>query len=437
MKRRILIEQEDQPRKLRVLFMGDSQTAMSSISYAYKLLRKEVVDGNVAAKGGANTSQILGMMRKAIDDSYDVVCILAGSNDAHRKTADFSARNLTAMYNLAHSNGALVIALTNPIKIHTPLRDKYPGADVIAQWIRTQNISDFVVDVHQITKERENFLPDRIHLNQRGQNIIYDHVKRILMQLQARNSSKTSEVRKTQAKLQRLGYDLGRETELGVTGPKTKKALEDLSKKQQKAGADQSWSDRAYTYVTGLLSKPWVQGVLGTVGLAGLFGTGATTPTKPTVKKPSSAPSSVSKSTMGTYIVDFFKKKGLTTTQSAGIAGNLKLESGFNVRAVGDNGTSFGLAQWHNERWTNLQNWCAKKGYDPYSPDGQLEYLWHELNHSEKNALNQLVKQNDPAKAAYMFARYFERPSEISKSRLKFAQEIYDEATKDVLNRIA
>ncbi len=207
MKRRILIEQEDEPQKLRVLFLGDSQTAMSSISYAYKLLRNKVVDGNVVAKGGANTAQILSMMRKSIDDSYDVVCILAGSNDAWRKTAEFSARNLTAMYNLAHSKGALVIALTNPIKIHTPLRDKYPGADVIAQWVRSQRISDFVIDVHQLTKERSNFSPDRIHLNQRGQNIIYAEVKQILMQLQSRNTGKTPEIRKTQAKLQRLGYD--------------------------------------------------------------------------------------------------------------------------------------------------------------------------------------------------------------------------------------
>jgi len=437
MKRRILIEQEDEPQKLRVLFLGDSQTAMSSISYAYKLLRNKVVDGNVVAKGGANTAQILSMMRKSIDDSYDVVCILAGSNDAWRKTAEFSARNLTAMYNLAHSKGALVIALTNPIKIHTPLRDKYPGADVIAQWVRSQSISDFVIDVHQLTKERSNFSPDRIHLNQRGQNIIYAEVKQILMQLQSRNTGKTPEIRKTQAKLQRLGYDLGQETELGINGPKTKKALEDLSNKQQKASADQSWSDRAYAFVGSILSSPWVQGALGTIGLGGLFAGAAQADVSKTTEKPRTSSTSVPKSTMGTYIVDFFKKKGLTTTQSSGIAGNLKVESGFDVKAVGDKGTSFGLAQWHNERWSNLKSWCSKKGYDPYSVDGQLEYLWHELNHSEQRALSELKKQNDPAKAAYVFARYFERPSEISKSRLKFAQEIYDDATEDVLNRIA
>jgi lysophospholipase L1-like esterase len=431
-----ILREQEEPKKLRVLFLGDSQTAMSSISYAYKFIRKGVVDGNVVAKGGANTSQILNMMRNAIDDSYDVVCILAGSNDAWRDTANFSARNLTAMYNLAHQHGALVIAITNPTKRHTKDPSKYPGADVIAEWIRTQNVSDFVVDAHLLTQDRSNFSGDRIHFNQRGQSVIYANVNEILSQLAAKNTGKNSEIRKTQAKLQRLGYDLGQESKLGVSGPKTKKAVEDLHGKQQKAGAESSWSDKAYSYVAGLLSTPMAQGILGSLGLAGLFGAATTKST--TKQEPARTPSSanVPKSTMGVYIVDFFKKKGLTTTQSAGIAGNLKLESGFNLKAVGDNGTSFGLAQWHNERWTNLKSWCTKNGYDPYSADGQLEYLWYELNHSERNALNKLKQQNDAATAAYIFAKHFERPSEISKSRLKFAQEIYDEATENVLNRI-
>jgi hypothetical protein len=62
-----LIEQDDRQQKLRVLFLGDSQTAMSSISYAYKLLKNGIVDGDVVAKGGANTSQILAMMRNSIN----------------------------------------------------------------------------------------------------------------------------------------------------------------------------------------------------------------------------------------------------------------------------------------------------------------------------------------------------------------------------------
>ncbi len=435
-----ILREQEEPKKLRVLFMGDSQTAMSSISYAYKLIRDGVVDGNVVAKGGANTSKILSMMRNAIDDSYDVVCILAGSNDAWRKTAEVSAKNLSAMYNLANQNGDLVIAITNPTKRHTKDPSKYPGADKIAEWIRSQNISDFVVDAHLLTQDRSNFLGDRIHFNQNGQRIIYAEVKQILNKLQGRNTPETAEVRKTQAKLQRLGFDLGKEAEVGVAGPKTKQAVEQLNNKYQKANATNSWSDKALVFAGGILSVGFVKDALGFVGIdtqklqQRWMGGGEPAPSN--VPEPKTSVKQLPTTQMGQYIVDFFKKKGLTMSQSAGIAGNLKLESGFRLTVLGDNGTSFGLAQWHKNRWENLKGWCQKKGLDYRSADGQLEFLWHELNTTEQNALNQLKKQKSPADAAYAFAKYFERPSEISNKRMKFAEDIYDDATESALNRI-
>lgn len=418
-----LIEQDDRQQKLRVLFLGDSQTAMSSISYAYKLLKNGIVDGDVVAKGGANTSQILAMMRNSINDSYDVVCILAGSNDAWRKTADVSAKNLTAMYNLAHINGALVIAITNPTKKHTKDPSKFPGADAIAQWIRSQNISDFIVDAHLLTQDRSNFLGDRIHFNQNGQNIIYDAVKTILLQLTSRNFANTPDIRKTQAKLQRLGYDLGRETELGVSGPKTQKAIEDLANKQKQAETENSWSQKAMNLVSGILASDFVQKLLGRQPQTA----------KSTVKSPETYSGT---RITGDQIVKFFKNKGLTTSQAAGIAGNIQVESGFSTTAVGDGGTSHGLAQWHKERYQKLLNWSSKNNADPKSATAQLEFLWHELNTTESRALSQLKKQTNPRDAAYIFAKYFERPSSISSSRLKYAEDIYNDITKDVVNRL-
>jgi hypothetical protein len=50
--------------------------------------------------------------------------------------------------------------------------------------------------------------------------------------------------------------------------------------------------------------------------------------------------------------VRFFVGKGYTVEQAAGIVGNLHTESGFDPAAIGDNGTSGGLAQFHNERLT-------------------------------------------------------------------------------------
>ena len=418
----ILSEQEE-PKKLRVLFLGDSQTAMSSISYAYKLLKNGVVDGKVVAKGGANTKQILEMMRGAIDDSYDVVCILAGSNDAWRPTSEVSAKNLTAMYNLAHQNGALEIAITNPTKKHTKDPSKFPGADPIAQWIRTQNISDFVVDAHTLTQDRSNFLGDRIHFNQNGQNIIYDAVKQILDSLQSKNTGQTPEIRAAQAKLQRLGFDLGSEPQLGIDGPKTKTALERLADTYNSVSAETTWSGRAKALVSSILATDFVQSLL------------SGTPKKTELPQAGTALPSGKRGRAET-VVEFFKSKGLTTSQAAGIAGNLQVESGFDPNAVGDNGTSFGIAQWHNERYTAMKRWCEKKGYDAKSFSAQLEYLWHELNTSESRALTALRKTTDATKAAYVFADKFERPSTIAKSRLTNARNIYDKVTADVVNSL-
>ena len=55
--------------------------------------------------------------------------------------------------------------------------------------------------------------------------------------------------------------------------------------------------------------------------------------------------------------IDFFMSKGLSRAQAAGIAGNLLYESGFNPSAVGDGGTSFGIAQWHQGRGAAMKQW--------------------------------------------------------------------------------
>src|SRR5688572_30756849 len=74
--------------------------------------------------------------------------------------------------------------------------------------------------------------------------------------------------------------------------------------------------------------------------------------------------------------IAFFMAKGLTRAQAAGIAGNLLHESGFRPDAVGDGGTSFGIAQWHNGRGDAMKAYCRAHGYSTTSFKGQLEFLW-------------------------------------------------------------
>lgn len=106
---------------------------------------------------------------------------------------------------------------------------------------------------------------------------------------------------------------------------------------------------------------------------------------------------------------------GLNSAAACGIMANIKAESGFRTTAVGDNGTSYGLCQWHNGRWTNLNNFCSNNGYDPSTVEGQMNFLWYELRNSYKgvwNKVNTVANTKDGAyDAAYYWCYNFEIPA--------------------------
>jgi len=126
--------------------------------------------------------------------------------------------------------------------------------------------------------------------------------------------------------------------------------------------------------------------------------------------------------------INFFMSKGLTRAQAAGIAGNLLFESGFNPSAVGDGGTSFGIAQWHFGRGDAMKAYCTSHGYSTTSFKGQLEYLWSELNGSESGALSKLKQTSNAYDAGIAFERYYERPAVINPARGDAAQRFYNGA---------
>lgn len=121
--------------------------------------------------------------------------------------------------------------------------------------------------------------------------------------------------------------------------------------------------------------------------------------------------------------MDFFMSKGLPAHQAAGIVGNLMGESNLNHTAVNKSSGAYGIAQWLGPRKTALFN---KYGKNP-TFEQQLDFLWNELQSTEKRALNSLKSAKTLEAATDSFMRTFERPSEtemansISK-RIKHAQ---------------
>ena len=77
-----------------------------------------------------------------------------------------------------------------------------------------------------------------------------------------------------------------------------------------------------------------------------------------------------------TAIFKFFvNTMNYSSAAACGVLANIKAESDFNPHCYGDNGTSYGICQWHNSRFTALKNWCSQNGYDYTTLNGQLSYL--------------------------------------------------------------
>mgnify|MGYP002241708625 CR=1 FL=1 len=51
---------------------------------------------------------------------------------------------------------------------------------------------------------------------------------------------------------------------------------------------------------------------------------------------------------------------GLNIAAASGILANIQAESGFNPNLYGDSGSSYGICQWHNDRFTALKNYTDK-----------------------------------------------------------------------------
>ena len=69
-----------------------------------------------------------------------------------------------------------------------------------------------------------------------------------------------------------------------------------------------------------------------------------------------------------------------------GILANIEYESGFSPMVWGDEGTSFGLCQWHEGRCRSLFSFCRENGYAPDSVIGQMRFLQQELTEDYEGA---------------------------------------------------
>ena len=115
-------------------------------------------------------------------------------------------------------------------------------------------------------------------------------------------------------------------------------------------------------------------------------------------------------------IFDFLTNEMVLSDAAAcGVLANIEHESAFQPTIIGDKGTSYGLCQWHNDRFTALRGYCTALGLDYRTVEGQMAYLKYELGNKYTSLLLTLQAiDNTPDgayKAAYLWCIQFERPS--------------------------
>ena len=106
-------------------------------------------------------------------------------------------------------------------------------------------------------------------------------------------------------------------------------------------------------------------------------------------------------------IYQMLREKGYSKAAICAIFANMEHESGFRTDALGDNGTSYGLCQWHEGRWDRLNSYCNEHGYDPSSIEGQVAYMDYELQNKYPDVYNKLMSVDDTVEGAKEASKYW------------------------------
>lgn len=130
------------------------------------------------------------------------------------------------------------------------------------------------------------------------------------------------------------------------------------------------------------------------------------------------AGSGVGSSENAAKALEFFKQKGWSPEQAAGLVGNLQAESSkdLNPSAVGDGGMAYGIAQWHPDRQANFENQFGKS-IRQSTFEEQLAFIQWELENTERKAGSLLRNATSAAEAAIIVDKYYERSKGIHRQQ--------------------
>ena len=138
---------------------------------------------------------------------------------------------------------------------------------------------------------------------------------------------------------------------------------------------------------------------------------------------------------------DFFRAKGLTAVQAAGVVGNLDQESGVDPDAVEPGGPGRGIAQWSaGGRWDteakdNAEWYARTLGLNVDSLQLQLDFIWYELTTYPGFGLAALRAATTVSAATIAFQTDFEACGTCEQSqRISYAEAVLSAFGSDAVD---
>jgi len=115
------------------------------------------------------------------------------------------------------------------------------------------------------------------------------------------------------------------------------------------------------------------------------------------------------------YAMKKLMSMGWSKEQASGLVANFTKESTFDVNASGDDGSAYGIGQWHPDRQAAFKKWAGKDIHGS-SLDEQLAFANYELTQgSEQKAGKALRGANDAYQAGAIVSSLYERPANADK----------------------
>lgn len=404
----------DPCKNKNVLIVGDSITADAGFTWSSQY-KKNQTDKNVKILAIPG-KQLITWMKPELEkelkvNKYDTVIIYGGVNDAFSsKTSSQIIKGLQSIVDNVKNNGAQAIVITGydaekdmdvnkmPTTRYVRTADEYKP--LLEEYKKFQSSVNTITGALIIPKKSIGILNDGFHPSGAQAKLLYEHI--------IANIPKCDGTKVTQPSTQTITPLPSFETKTPPPAPKV-----DNTYVEEFEFLKSTVSSTKPTQITEVIEVDIYQ--FDKIDPNGVKLTGR----KLTVginNNDISNTDRFGKDKIKTAL-NFFTSKGFTKAQASGIVGALCGESSLDPTEVNSIGAT-GIAQWLGKRREKLK---TKSNWETFNT--QLNFIWEEMQSTEKKAYDLIKQTTTAAEAAVIYEDKFERPGKKPENE-KFWQNI-------------